>query len=154
MSRIQTVPLLLLALTCTACNKSAQPSGDASPRIGPGAVFISVVSDVDKNPQAIDMALKLAGFSLDEDRQVFMFFNVKGVTVPTKEFDETNAFGENEPIKKQLMALIERGATVHVCPICMKALGVEADDIVEGAEVTTRPKLFAKITGDTVVFTY
>ena len=83
-----------------------------------------------------------------------MFFNVKGVTVPTSGFDDAFALADNEPIKQQLTDLIERGADVHVCPICMSAHGVDESDILEGAQVTTRPKLFALIGADTAVFTY
>ena len=130
-----------------AANSKAQSSADAS-------VFISVISDMDSNPQAVDMAMKLAGFSLDEGRNVFMFFNVKGVRVPVQSLGDDVAFGSNDPIKKQLAKLIERGATVHVCPICMKALDVNEDQLVAGSHVTTRPALFQQIRGDTCVFTY
>eukprot|EP00913_Durusdinium_trenchii_P005695 g5313.t1 len=89
----------------------------------------------------LDMAMKLAGFALEEKREVFIFFNVKGVHVPTKDFSADVKFKDNDPIKEQLAKLIERGAVVHVCPICMKGLGVEKDDIIDGAKVTTRSQL-------------
>ncbi|MCH2125252.1 MAG: DsrE family protein [Pirellulaceae bacterium] len=117
-------------------------------------VLVSVQSDAQEDPQSVDMAMKLASFSLDEGRQVALFFNVKGVTCPTTDFPESFAFQENDPLRSQLIALINRGAEIHVCPICMKALGVEAADILSGAEVTTRAKLFANIGPDTSVFTY
>ncbi|MEZ6126930.1 MAG: DsrE family protein [Planctomycetaceae bacterium] len=117
-------------------------------------VFLSVTSDAGDNPQAVDMAMKFAGFSLDEGRRVVMFFNVKGVTVPGTALSEDFAWQDNQPIRTQLAALIKRGVDVHVCPICMKALGVEEKDLMEGAKVTTRPSLFANINTGTVVFTY
>jgi predicted peroxiredoxin len=117
-------------------------------------VFFSVTSDVNEDPQAVDMAMKLAGFSLDEGRHVVMFFNVKGVTVPSNALADDFAYQENEPIKIQLASLIQRGVDVHVCPICMKALGVVESDLMENAKVTTRPGLFANISANTAVFTY
>ena len=120
-------------------------------------VLVNVTSGVtgDKGrPQAVDMALKLAGFALDEGRTVALFFNVKGVHVPTRTLPNDLAFQDNLPIAKQLAKLIERGAEVHVCPICIKALGVESGDAMAGAQVTTRPKLFAHIGANTSVFTY
>jgi predicted peroxiredoxin len=138
------------------CNRSSSPDSNASAAgaAPPSTVFLSVTSDANSDPQSVDMAMKFAGFALDEDRQVVMFFNVKGVTIPTAEFPDDFAFGEDKPIKTQLAELIERGADIHVCPICMKALGVEEGDLMEGAKVTTRPSLFENIHGGTTVFTY
>ena len=141
-----------LLFVLSGCEQTS--NGSSAPAPTTSTVLISVTSDVNDNPQSIDMAMKLAGFSLEEGRDVAMFFNVKGVTVPTSDFDDALAFGENSPIKQQLTDLIERGLKVHVCPICMEALGVKDDDILEGAQVTTRPALFAHIGGDTAVFTY
>jgi predicted peroxiredoxin len=130
------------------------PAGTAGVGAQGSTVFLSVTSDANEDPQSIDMAMKLAGFSLDEDRHVVMFFNVKGVTIPAKGFPDDFAYKDNSPIKEQLAGLIERGVDVHVCPICMKAHAVEAPDLMEGAKVTTRPNLFANIGPSTVVFTY
>ena len=117
-------------------------------------MLLSVTSDANEDPQSVDMAMKLAGFSLDEGRNVVMFFNVKGVTIPKSEFPADFAFQEDTPIKTQLADLIERGVDVHVCPICMKAIGVEESDLIEGAKVTTRPSLFENIGANSAVFTY
>lgn len=145
--------LLMTSLTSGCVNESKPPSSPTSTSTE-ASVFISVISDMDSNPQAVDMAMKMAGFSLDENRSVFIFFNVKGVQVPIKSLGDDVAFGSNDPIHKQLATLIERGAIVHVCPICMKALNVQEDQLVSGTHVTTRPELFKQIREDTSVFTY
>ncbi|MCA9247488.1 MAG: DsrE family protein [Planctomycetales bacterium] len=127
----------------------APPASDVAP-----LVLLSVTSDATEDPQAVDMALKLAGFSLDEGRHVVLFFNVRGVKNPSHALADDFAFEQDEPIKQQLADLIERGVDVHVCPICMKALGVAESDLMEGAQVTTRAGLFSNIRSDTAVLTY
>lgn len=148
--------LLCCLMGCSpAVNVATQSAG--TPASNTSTVLVNVTSGVEGDkgrPQAVDMALKLAGFALDEGRTVAIFFNVKGVHVPTRTLPNDFAFQDNLPIIKQLAKLIERGAEVHVCPICMKALGVESTDVMEGAQVTTRPKLFAHIGANTSVFTY
>ena len=42
-------------------------------------VLLNITTDGQDDPQRLDMAMKLAGFSLDEGRKVAIFFNVKGV---------------------------------------------------------------------------
>ena len=154
----QRIGLFLFSLALfsfSGCGESAPASSAAAPaKPAQTTVFLSVASDINEKPQSVDMAMKFAGFSLAENKKVVMFFNVKGVHIPTAGLSEELAFGENEPIKKQLAQLIEKGVEVHVCPICMKALDVEEGDLMEGAQVTTRPGLFAHIGSDTVVFTY
>lgn len=133
---------------------SVTPTSANTSAAAPGVVFVSVLNDMESNPQAVDMAIKFAGFALDEGRQVVIFFTVKGVRVPLRRLPADLAFGSNEPLQKQLAAVIERGAEVHVCPVCMKELAVQEADLMTGAQVTTRPKLFAKIHGNTNVFTF
>ncbi len=157
--RMRFLTLLLLIVPLVAAGGCSNKADAPKPQTqsedpGDSIVFLSVTCDAEKEPQAMDMAMKFAGFSLDEERQVVMFFNVKGVRCPSKGFSDELAFGENDPIKEQLVGLIERGADVHVCPICMKALGVEEEDLIDGAQVTTRPSLFRNIGPQTAVFTY
>ncbi len=149
-----TAALLLLSIATGCQNQQGAASSTASTANEKAPVFISIVSDMDSNPQAVDMAMKVAGFSLDEQRDVFLFFNVKGVHVPIASLADDAAFQENDPVKSQLSGLIQRGVRVHVCPICMKASSIEADDLIEGARVTTRAELFEAIRSDTAVFTY
>ncbi len=117
-------------------------------------VLLSVTSDANEDPQSVNMALTLAGFCLDENYTVAIFFNVKGVQIPTTGFSEELAYGEHAPFKEQIRALAERGAEIHVCPVCMGDLGVEAEDIMESAFVTSKPKLFTHVGPHATVFSY
>ncbi len=147
--------LVITVLLIVGCGQQPVPAPVAgAAATGPAPVLISVVSDMDSNPQAVDMALKLAGFSLDEGRDVFLFFNVKGVRVPLATLTDDVVWSSGPPIREQLAGLIERGATIHACPICMKALDVTADQLFEGVQVTDRAALFARISPTTCVFTY
>jgi sulfur relay (sulfurtransferase) complex TusBCD TusD component (DsrE family) len=115
-------------------------------------MFFNITSGPD-DPHPVTMALQLAGHALDDQRSVVLFFNVRGVHVPTAQLPDTLAFGDR-PIKEMLVSLMERGAEVHVCPHCMAALGVESTDLLPGAQVTNRGMLFSHLTGNTAVFTY
>jgi predicted peroxiredoxin len=146
--------LASVLLSVWGCGRA--PSGnEVSPSLAAAStVLFSVTSGAKEDPQSVDMAMKLAGFALDEGRHVVMFFNVKGVTIPSHALANDFAYQEDKPIKTQLADLIQRGVDVHVCPICMKALGVGESDLIEGAKVTTRSGLFANINANTAVFTY
>jgi predicted peroxiredoxin len=116
-------------------------------------MVLNITSDGTQDPHAVTMALQLAGHALDDGMETVLFFNVRGVGVPTRGFPEDLAF-KAKPIRQMLSTLSNRGAEVHVCPHCMEALGVEPDDLVAGAQVTDREKLFSKLGSNTVVFSY
>ena len=145
--------ILGLVVLVSGCAKSNAVSVEAV-ATGPGTVLLSVTSDANVDPQSVNMALTLAGFCLDENYTVAIFFNVKGVQIPTTEFPEDLAYGEHAPFKEQIKALADRGAEIHVCPVCMGDLGVEAEDIMESAFVTSKAKLFAHVGPHATVFSY
>jgi predicted peroxiredoxin len=148
------VGLVLGALACSFAGALVGHAGNQPPATPPSqTLMLNVTSSPTEDPHSVTMALQLAGHALDAGREVVLFFNVRGVAVPTISLPEDLAF-RAEPIKKLLANLMERGAQVQVCPHCMHALGVEADDLVPGAVVTDREKLFSKIGPETVVFTY
>jgi predicted peroxiredoxin len=141
---------LLIVFSCQTANQTQQSNTveDSKP-----VMFFSLTSSGTENPHPITMALQLANHSLAVEREVVLFFNVKAVDIPTHQFKEDIAF-RAEPIKKLLLELMEKGAQVHVCPHCMNALEVKETDLISGAMVTDREKLFSKLGNNTVVFTY
>ena len=145
--------ILGLVVLVSGCADSKAVSVKAFPT-GPGTVLLSVTSDANEDPQSVNMALTLAGFCLEENYTVAIFFNVKGVQIPTTGFSEELAYGEHAPFKEQIRALAERGAEIHVCPVCMGDLGVEAEDIMESAFVTSKTKLFTHVGPHATVFSY
>jgi sulfur relay (sulfurtransferase) complex TusBCD TusD component (DsrE family) len=153
MNRRATILMVVSLLALAGCSRSvaetAQPAGEKEAQI----VLFNITSSATDDPHSVTMALQLAGHALDDGRKVALFFNVRGVTVPTLSLPEDLAF-RAKPIKALLAGLIEGGAQVHVCPHCMNALGVEASDLVAGALVTNRERLFGLLGPNTVVFSY
>ncbi len=146
--RLLMVAVAVLALGCAPGDTEREAAAG-----GPRVVIFSITSSPTDDPHAVTMALQLAGHALDDGRVVVLFFNVRGVSVPTNRLAEDLVF-HAKPIKQLLTDLIGRGAEVHVCPHCMMALGIEPGDLVGGAIVTDREKLFARIGPNTVVFSY
>jgi predicted peroxiredoxin len=116
--------------------------------------LISITSDPKTDPQSVNMGLTFAGFCVDEGYEVAIFFNVKGTTLPTTAFPDDFKYQNHEAMKPQLLALKDRGVELHVCPVCMKDLGIPESDVIEAAFVTSKPKLFANLGPNTMVFTY
>ena len=144
----QMVLLILLSIMLLSCQKSMENAKIPKP-----IMFFSLVSDPMIDPHSMTMGLQLANHSLEDGRTVVLFFNVKGVTVPTMNFDENISF-HAQPIKQLLTDLIAKGAQVHVCPHCMEAMSIKSEDLLAEAKVTTREGLFSFLNDQTIVFTY
>lgn len=99
------------------------------------------------------MALELARHALDDGREVLVFLNVKAPPIATLDGAKDAMPGMASPTEL-LQKLIERGAMVHVCPMCMKAMKVEPEALLPGTVVTDREKLFSKLETGVTVFTY
>lgn len=152
MQRVSLLVFTVLVSSLLGCQKST--SVDVSVEVGRKIAVISITTDAQVDPQKVNMALTFARFCLDEKYEVAIFFNVKGVLLPTTTFPDEFKYQEYDPLKSQIAALSQDGAEIHVCPVCMKDLDVAKEDIMEGAFVTTKPKLFGKLGPDTMVFTY
>ena len=149
--------LILLVIGALGCFESS--SSTTVDRSDSGAsenkvAMISITSDPAVDLQEINMGLTFAGFCVDEGFDVNIFLNVKGVKLATNGFSDETKFKDYAPLKKQLIDLSKRGVQIHVCPVCMKDFGIENDEIIPDAFVTSKPKLFAKLGSDTIVFTY
>ena len=149
------VTAVVVCSTLTGCmNSSTDSTTPNATATEKKIVVFSITRNPEKNAQSVNMALTLAGFSMDEGYKVALFFNVKSTGTPTLEFPDDYGYKDHPPLKQQLTALMERGAEVHVCPVCMKDMDIEEEDLMEGAFVTSKPKLFANLGSNTVVFTY
>jgi predicted peroxiredoxin len=102
----------------------------------------------------VTMALQLGSHTLDDGRDLAVFLNVRSPVFAAKDCSAQLVLGKNPPVKAMLATLVMRGAKVHVCPHCMEALGIAAEDLIDGAQVTDREKLFGLLSPNTHVFTY
>jgi predicted peroxiredoxin len=149
---LATLGLCGLALIA-GCDDAAQTTQQSPGDIGPQLLFFNITSGADEDAHAVTMALQLASHALNDGRDAVLFFNVRGAGVPTTALPEDLAFHE-KPIKQLLTELVQRGAEVHVCPHCMSALEIDQEDLIAGAVVTDREKLFSKLGPNTSVFSY
>lgn len=118
------------------------------------AVLVLNVTSGAEDLHRVTMALQLAGHALDDGRDVLVFLNVRAPVFASKNCPDAMTFRQNPPIPQMLASLMERGAEVHVCPHCMKVMGVAEADLIPGAEVTDREKLFSHLGPNSHVFSY
>ncbi|MBE9044020.1 DsrE family protein [Pleurocapsales cyanobacterium LEGE 10410] len=102
-------------------------------------VFIHISRGED-DPHRVLMALTLAE-KMSEDKDVLVFFDIKGVEVPLKNADAI-AFKEFETAQTLLPKLIDKGVHVCVCPMCLKAANYQPEDLIEGVQIAEKEAFF------------
>jgi sulfur relay (sulfurtransferase) complex TusBCD TusD component (DsrE family) len=118
MNAIKSAVLSLLMLSFVA---SSALAGDKDP------LFVNATSD---DAHRAEMALTFAKNQLERQHPVTIFINDKAVNIASK----ANAaqFKEHQAL---LSKLVEGGANVFICGMCLKYYGVAESDLVTGVKV-------------------
>jgi sulfur relay (sulfurtransferase) complex TusBCD TusD component (DsrE family) len=98
-------------------------------------LFVNATTD---QPHRTTMALVFSKNQLARKHPVTVFLNDRGVLVASKPNSET--FKEQQELLK---GLIDAGATVIACPICMEHYGVKEADLLPGVK-KANPELISQ----------
>ena len=94
---------------------------------GSDPLFVNLISD---DAHRADMAISFGKNQLDRGHPLTIFLNDKGVFIGSKENAEKFAHHQ-----KMLGELMSKGATVLICPMCMKHYGIKESDLLPGVKV-------------------
>lgn len=115
----------LLAAAFGACLVGGFPmmaaAGDTDP------LFINLTSD---DGHRVNMALAFGGNQAKRGHPLTIFLNDRSVLAASKVNSEK--FAEQQ---KTMEALLAAGASIYVCPMCMKHFGVQEADLLPGLKV-------------------
>ncbi len=107
--------LLIAAITTPAL------AGDTDP------LFVNLTSD---DSHRANMAITFGGSQHDRGHPLTVFLNDKAVLIGSNV--NADKFSEHQ---KKLSELMSKGATVLICPMCMKHYGVKEADLLTGLKV-------------------
>lgn len=113
--------LLLTLALCVWTIASPVFAGDTDP------LFVNLTSD---DSHRANMAITFGGNQHERGHPLTIFLNDKGVLIGSKA--NSTKFADHQ---KALSDLMSKGATVLVCPMCMKQYGVKESDLLPGLKV-------------------
>ncbi len=104
-------------------------------------LFVNLTSDGEhRTLMAVQFSMKM----FDKGHPLTIYLNDKGVKLASKENKQYAQF------QSKLAEVIKKGATVYICPVCMKEYKVEGPSLVKGVKVGNadllEKALFAKDT--------
>ena len=117
---------------------------------GTKKTFTIVIGDGPYTRERPYTMLRFAYTALLEEHNVNIFLVEDGIFVGKKNQDPTTY----DNIGKWMANVIEEGANVKSCGVCMKARGVEDEELMEGIKKTTMNGLLEMtVEADNILFT-
>jgi predicted peroxiredoxin len=115
-------------------------------------IFYNLTTD---ESWAAGMALGQASAAVDNGYAVVVFLNVRGVYLASKSRAQDVFSGTGKTPREMLAQLIDGGARVVICPMCMKKAAIAESDLMSGVELGGPKVTFPLLTADdTVVMSY
>ncbi len=91
------------------------------------SLFVNMTTD---DPHRAAMAISFGGNQFGRGHPLTIFLNDKGVLVGAR--SNASRYAEQQ---KSLAELMTKGATVLICPMCMKHYGISQGDLLPGIKV-------------------
>ena len=113
--------LLIIFALCIGTLATPALAGDTDP------LFVNLTND---DSHRANMAITFGGNQQELGHPLTIFLNDKGVLIGSKA--NADKFSEHQ---KKLSELMSKGATVLICPMCMKHYGVKEADLLPGLKV-------------------
>lgn len=144
MKKIATMMLAVILLS--ACNGIQENM--EKPRDG---VFIHITHD-HSNPHRVLMPLSMAAMTAN-DKDVLIYLDIDAPKLVTRDAEDIE-YAHFTPLKSSLQKLIEMNVGIYACPGCMKALGIDPEDLIEGVDVAEKQKFFSFTEGRILTLDY
>ncbi len=143
---VTAMALIVLAAFINLPGAVAQEGGQPAPRDGLLIHISHGVEDAHRVLMPLSLALKMS-----ETMPVRLFFDIDGVTLLSKESENLTHEGFEKGSRELIVALLaSENATVHICPMCMKAAGMTSEDLLDGVEIAN-PETFTGFTTGRIV---
>lgn len=113
--------LILVAIVTAFSNATASLAASSDP------LFVNMTTN---DPHRAEMAITFGKAQFERGHPLTIFLNDKGVLVGSK--SESVMFEKHQ---KVLNDLVDKGAKIISCPMCMKHYGVKVEDLIEGIQV-------------------
>jgi len=108
----------------------------------------------EEGPDGVVVSYLTAGAALDQGKEVVMWLTSEGVRLALRGYVDPIRAELEPPVKRVHDQFIEKGGRFFVCPICFNDRGLDADELVEGAELKGASPLMEFAGDGATTFTY
>jgi predicted peroxiredoxin len=120
---------------------------------GNGRVIVGCTHGAE-DPDRVLVSYLTAGAALDQGKQVVLWLSSEGVRLALRGYVDPIRAALDPPVKRVHDQFIEKGGRFFVCPICFNDRGLDAGELVQGAELKGASPLMEFAGDAAVTFTY
>ena len=131
--------LLISALAFIVLFSCTQISTTEQVEKATDGVFIHITRD-HSDPHRVLMPVQMA-LMMAEDKDVLIYLDIDAVHLVTKDAEDLE-YAHFTPLKAAIGQLLDMGVGIYACPGCMKAHGINEEDLMDGIQVAQKEKFF------------
>lgn len=145
---------ILCVGTLTGCFNKVDESVATTNYYGHGepGVFIHLTRGPEDQHRAL-MALQMANMMSEEERPVLVYCDIEAVKLLTENAEDFQ-LDPFPSLHVLLDTLIEKEVTVMACPGCLKAAGIDPEELREGIQVADKEGFFNFTDGRVLTLDY
>jgi predicted peroxiredoxin len=108
----------------------------------------------EENPDGVVVSYLTAGAALDQGKDVVLWLTSEGVRLALRGYVDPIRAELDPPVKSVHDQFIEKGGRFYVCPVCFNDRGLDAGELVDGAELKGASPLMEFAGDGATTFTY
>jgi predicted peroxiredoxin len=108
----------------------------------------------EEDPDNVAVAYLTAGAALDQGKDVVMWLTSDGVRLGLKGYADRIREDKDPPVARLHAQFAEKGGRFYVCPICFNERELDADELVDNAELKGASPLMEFAGEGAMTFTY
>jgi predicted peroxiredoxin len=120
---------------------------------GNGKVIVGCTHG-EEDPDRVIVAYLTATAALDTGKDVVMWLTSEGVRLALRGYADRIRADQDPPVERVHAQFIEKGGLFYVCPVCFNERELDAEDLVENAEVRGATPLMQFAGSGAMTFTY
>jgi predicted peroxiredoxin len=149
---MKTMYLLFALCFLLACTETGNPGREVRDSAhSSDGVLVHMTHD-HANPHRVLMPLQMATI-MAPDKNVMIYLDIDAVYLVTRDAEDIE-FSHFTPLKASLEELINLGVQIYACPGCMKAAGLDEEDLIDGVMIAEKEKFFDFADGRIITLNY
>jgi uncharacterized protein len=108
----------------------------------------------EEDPDRVVVAYLTAVAALDQDKDVVMWLTVEGVRLALRGYADPIRADMDPPVARAHGQFVEKGGRFYVCPICFNERDLDAEELIENAELKGATPLMEFAGEGAMTFTY
>jgi uncharacterized protein len=104
-----------------------------------------------EDPERATLPFVIANVAATADQETVVFLTIEGVRLATRGYADAIHQEGFPPLVEVMRNFVANGGQIWACSACTKPRGITADDLIDGAKITTAANFVEEVAGGAAV---